>query len=163
MEHSTGHPAENTTTGLTTLIPLSGGIDSTYALVKYLRETDDAIVCLHVCMANREQRWQAEELAVGHILTFLKEQDRPFQYERSVLDRRQISNFGLDVISVTLHVGAACRGLLERKGVRVSRWFFGMCRDEERERESDPDQSNRMEHIFTCSGIVSGASARHAR
>ena len=40
----------------TTLVMLSGGVDSVYRLVKLLRETDDEVLAHHVHLVNIEQR-----------------------------------------------------------------------------------------------------------
>ena len=68
------------------LVMLSGGLDSTYVLYKYLTETDLPIFVHHISMRVRgEDRWKAEDTCIHHILDHCK-QYRSFSYTQTIYD-----------------------------------------------------------------------------
>ena len=65
---------------------LSGGLDSTAALVWMLENTEDNIHVHHVHLQNRENRAQAEHLSVEQLIPYLRENYRDFKYTESSWD-----------------------------------------------------------------------------
>jgi len=69
-----------------TLIMLSGGLDSTASVVKFLTETDDHIVVHHINLINRLGRAVVELEASHAIVDYCKAQYRAFDFTTSTLD-----------------------------------------------------------------------------
>jgi len=65
------------------LVMLSGGLDSTVALYKLLTETNDPLHVHHIVIRNIEHRWEAELLAMQHIVPYLKK-IRSFTYTENM-------------------------------------------------------------------------------
>jgi hypothetical protein len=65
------------------LVMLSGGIESTYMLYRYLSQTDYEVHAHHISMRHASQhRWLAEELACKKIVEVCQK-IRPFEYSLS--------------------------------------------------------------------------------
>lgn len=108
-----------------TLMPLSGGLDSTYLLKKLLRETDDQLVVFHLTMANREGRELVEKQAVTAIAQYCISEFRPFSLIGIGLDRRQVSSFGMDMQTVAFYSGLIQRQFSERYGRTFDQFYMG--------------------------------------
>lgn len=81
------------------VIMFSGGIDSTYMLIKYLNETNHTIHAHHVNIINNvEPRWQQEKEAAGSILEYLTKHPgvRPFTHSHSSIDLSKLAHTGWD-------------------------------------------------------------------
>ena len=78
----------------------SGGIDSTYMLVKLLAEGADELRVHHIRMDNREMRAQAEGRAVDSILAWCRARYRPFRYSESALDFRSLAAIPIDYLCI---------------------------------------------------------------
>jgi len=85
---------------MTTLVMLSGGLDSTAMLVKLLEETPDELRVHHVRMANRESRADAEQAAVAGIVAWCRERYRPFRYSESALDFTALEAIPIDYLCI---------------------------------------------------------------
>jgi 7-cyano-7-deazaguanine synthase in queuosine biosynthesis len=68
---------------LVTIVLFSGGIDSTGALYKLLKETDTPIVAHHINFVNRENRHTIESDVCSKIIPYLKSSVRDFEYNMS--------------------------------------------------------------------------------
>lgn len=69
-----------------TLIMLSGGLDSTANLVKYLTETEDHVHAHHINLINPIGRGELELQAVRGIVDYCEKNYRPFDFTMSKLD-----------------------------------------------------------------------------
>ena len=71
----------------TILLMFSGGIDSTYLLYHYLRDTSHPVHAHHVSIRYPHlQRWRAEDPASEKIVGWCKENVRDFEYSSSRFD-----------------------------------------------------------------------------
>ncbi len=75
------------------LVMLSGGLDSTGALVKLLQETTDPIHVHHVVIRNIEKRGHAEKVACSKIIEYCRKNYRPFGYTENVFEFMAFKNF----------------------------------------------------------------------
>ena len=89
------------------LVMWSGGLDSTYTLVRLLRETDDAVFAHHVHYnvrrptgAGRSCRCEYEAGAVSRLLPTIRAEYRNFEYGESRLDITTFSQFARDETTV---------------------------------------------------------------
>lgn len=130
------------------LVLFSGGIDSTYSLIKLLSESDDEIVAHHVHLRNREGRHRAEAEACRKIVEYCKSRFRDFQYIETALERQRHAYFGLDILSVVFEAGFVHKSFQAIAGYPVDRWTLGFCTEERLERREDPDRVERFGHIM---------------
>src|SRR5690606_8661524 len=81
------------------LINLSGGIDSTYAAYKYLRENPNKKLLLHHCvLKNFQNRWPKEKEAVEKVLQYLERKNlKNFDYIETVFDYGGIGSMIHDI------------------------------------------------------------------
>lgn len=117
---------------LTTLVTLSGGVDSTYLLWKLLNETDDEIIALHVNIANNEGRSEIENIRTEQIVMYLSEKIRPFIYETTGMDHRGLNWYGYDMMTIGFEVGIVATSHLLRTNHAVDRWTIASCSEEGR-------------------------------
>jgi 7-cyano-7-deazaguanine synthase in queuosine biosynthesis len=119
-----------------TLVFLSGGLDSTAALVKLLRETTLPLHVHFIHYMNRENRFEAERLAVEKIIPWCRQHLRDFESSRSTQDYREICLPG------DVHVVRFTAAQIALKH-HVSQIATGRCRDDSnaghsmRSREAD--------------------------
>ena len=84
------------------LVMLSGGIDSTAALVKVLSDTDDDLFVHHIYLKNNMRRERPELVAVDNIVQYCKDKYRPFNFTMSYMDLSFMgNNVQADLYSVT--------------------------------------------------------------
>ena len=92
-----------------TLVMLSGGIDSTAALWHVLNHPDDygKVHVHHIHIKNLEARWKAEAIAVKDVLTYMKKHsDTPFTFSESTITVPHFgSNFMFDVEAIGFITG----------------------------------------------------------
>jgi 7-cyano-7-deazaguanine synthase in queuosine biosynthesis len=78
------------------IIMLSGGIDSVGVLKRILEETDEKIYAHHIHIKNNTgaqyKRYRAEAEAVRKIVPYMKRTFRDFHYSESTVDIRQLIN-----------------------------------------------------------------------
>lgn len=67
------------------LVMFSGGLDSTTALYKLLKETNHNIYAHHIILKDKSDRWKYELKASRDIIKYLKN-IRPFDYSESTVD-----------------------------------------------------------------------------
>ena len=76
------------------VLMLSGGIDSTSVLKRVLDETDEQVYVHHIHLKNNEgwdyKRYKKEAEAVRKIVPYMKKTFRNFNYTESTIDTRQI-------------------------------------------------------------------------
>lgn len=109
-----------------TLIMLSGGVDSVYALAKVLKESDDVVLAHHMHLINREGRHKAEAHACKKIVEYCKTNYRDFYYTESVIDRSRFKAFGMDIISAAFEAGIVVQSYHADTGSLVDRWTCGI-------------------------------------
>jgi len=69
------------------LLMLSGGVDSTYLLYHYLRDTEHPVHAHHISMRYpHQQRWRVEDPACEKIVDWCRENLREFEYSTSRFD-----------------------------------------------------------------------------
>ena len=69
------------------LVMFSGGLDSTTALCKLLKETKHNIYVHHIILKDNSNRWK-DELTATHIIIKYLNKIRPFEYSESTVDLR---------------------------------------------------------------------------
>ena len=80
------------------LLLWSGGLDSTYALLRLLRTTQDRVFTHHVqCRGVDTWRGEFEDQAIERLRARLREHDRSFVHTRSTLDLLELSGRGIDI------------------------------------------------------------------
>ena len=127
----------------TTIVMFSGGIDSTYTLVKLLKETDDEILAHHIHLVNPERRWKAEAEACHRIFERCRTEFRDFQYSESLVDHRGLSWFGYDMVTVGFEAGLVAHSYFQKHGRMPDRWANGKCVEEGYNNE-------RFRHVKAC-------------
>ncbi|MDW8470067.1 MAG: hypothetical protein RML56_15005 [Burkholderiales bacterium] len=100
---------------MTTLVMLSGGLDSTACLYKLLRETDWPIHAHHIRLMDREGRARAEQHAVEAIVGWCRRHLRPFRYSESALDFSQLEAIPVDWMAIAY---VACQVAIDTPGCR---------------------------------------------
>lgn len=113
-----------------TLVMLSGGIASTYALLQLLLLTDDEVIAHHIHLADGSiaQRSQAE--AAVRIVDHLRSQCRDFLYTESAVDRRQLGAPPDAIMVAGFEAGIVNLSFLDMRGHGVDRWTLGQCRED---------------------------------
>jgi 7-cyano-7-deazaguanine synthase in queuosine biosynthesis len=98
---------------MTTLVMLSGGLDSTAMLVKLLAEGAEDLRVHHIRMVNREGRDRAESRAVESIVAYCRAHYRPFRYSESALDFGSLEAIPIDYLSIAF---VACQVAIDTPG-----------------------------------------------
>ena len=98
---------------VTTLVMLSGGLDSTAMLVKLLEETKDDLRVHHIRMGNKESRADAEQAAVERIVAWCRSRYRPFRYSESALDFTALEAIPIDYLCIAF---VACQVAIDTPG-----------------------------------------------
>tara|TARA_R100000008_G_C3534929_1_gene141423 strand:+ start:217 stop:825 length:609 start_codon:yes stop_codon:yes gene_type:complete len=80
-----------------TVVLWSGGVDSTGALYKILKEYDDEVVAHHIHFVNRENRWEAEKKSIDKMIPWLKTNIRDFEYSESTI-KMDLNFIGWDIM-----------------------------------------------------------------
>lgn len=86
----------------TTLVMLSGGIDSVAVLANVLAETEHVVHAHHIELSNRENRQKAENDAVADVVEYCWDQYRDFSFSSSKSEFR-VSPRGYDLIITMFH------------------------------------------------------------
>ena len=69
-----------------TIVLWSGGVDSTGALYKILKDYDDDVVAHHIHFKNYQNRWKAEKKSVDKMIPWLRKNVRDFEYSESTIE-----------------------------------------------------------------------------
>ena len=86
-----------------TVVLWSGGVDSTGALYKILKEHPDEVFAHHIHFKNKENRWGAEKESVDKMIPWLKKNVRDFEYSESTIEI-DLRIFGWDVMTA-MYIG----------------------------------------------------------
>lgn len=113
-----------------TLVMFSSGVDSTYALVKLLRETNDEVFAHHVHFINEENRHQVEAERSRALVKHLTATIRHFNYSETSIDHRNMRWFGFDIMGVGFEAGICAHSFLRARHYPFSRWTIGTCTEE---------------------------------
>ncbi len=116
--------------GRTTLVMLSGGIDSSYTLFKLLSESDDSLLVHHIHLVNDEGRHQVEAERCAAIVGWCQENLRPFRFTQTLVDHRGLRFFGYDMLTVGFEAGLVCHSHFLESGRMPDRWTIGTCQEE---------------------------------
>lgn len=127
----------------TTLVMLSGGVDSVYTLVKLLRETNDEVLAHHVHLVNIEQRHKVEAERCRSIIDICKREIRDVSYSESAIDHRGMRFFGYDMVTIGFEAGIVAHSYWLARDRMVDRWTVGTCAED----GSNPD---RWRHVLAC-------------
>jgi hypothetical protein len=114
------------------LVMLSGGIDSTYALCKVLAETNDEVLVHHVHLLTDSGRHIPEAAACLRIIEYCRSRYRPFHYSESGIDHRRFVSVGYDMIAVGLEAGMVASSYYQVMGKSqyINRWIVGLSADD---------------------------------
>lgn len=115
---------------MATLIMLSGGLDSTYSLVKYLRETDEELVVHHVNLLDTKGRHKLERIACISIVEFCRKKYRDFFFSETMIDHRRLIAQGYDILALGLEAGAICASYHLATERSIDEWVVGRCTEE---------------------------------
>jgi 7-cyano-7-deazaguanine synthase in queuosine biosynthesis len=115
-----------------TLLFLSGGLDSSVALVRLLRETTDVLHVHYIYYLNKENRYHAERAAVEKIVPYCSARFRDFTTSMSVQDYREIG------LPADMHVVRFTAAQICLKHA-VKRIATGRCKD-----DNSPSYSLRL-------------------
>lgn len=117
----------------TSLLMLSGGIDSAYALHKLLRETDDEVIVHHVHLVTDQGRHIPEAKSCQQIVEYCKSSLRSIFYTESTIDHRRFLTPGFDINAVALEAGMVSSSyhMATRQKKTIDRWVIGMSSDDE--------------------------------
>lgn len=126
-----------------TLVMLSGGIDSVYALWDTLARTDHVVLAHHIHFRNAQERSVPEARACREIVKWLRRNCRQFDYRESTADRHELSFFGYDMIAVGFEAGLAAHSFRLTHNRKVDHWRVGSCLDE-------PGWHARWPHVLAC-------------
>lgn len=126
-----------------TIVMFSGGIDSTYTLVRMLRETNDQIVVHHIHFINNEDRYRIEAERARKIVDYCQAKYRPFTYSESALDHRCFRFYGYDMVGVGFEAGLVAHSYQLQYGRIPDRWTIGSCVEEGR-------NPTRWPHVLAC-------------
>lgn len=139
-----------------TLVMFSGGIDSVYALARLLRESDDVIIAHHLNLVNLERRHLAERDACRKLVSYLRRTERDFKYSESTVDRRRLSGFGMDDVTVAFEAGAVAKSYAHAASGTIDRWTTGTCLEEELEDMSAGEEgdSEQLGHMLSCTAAA---------
>jgi len=86
-----------------TVVLWSGGVDSTGALYKILKDYPDEVFAHHIHFKNIENRWEAEKESVDKMIPWLRKNVRDFNYSESTIEIG-LENFGWDV-PISMYIG----------------------------------------------------------
>jgi 7-cyano-7-deazaguanine synthase in queuosine biosynthesis len=94
-----------------TILPLSGGLDSTYCMYDYLKKNPVKVLMVHhVKLKNYEGRWEHELKAVHAILNWFRENNMAnFKYIESGFDYGDIRYVNHDVVTIGYVTGTILR------------------------------------------------------
>jgi 7-cyano-7-deazaguanine synthase in queuosine biosynthesis len=110
---------------MTILVMLSGGVDSTAALIWALTASDEPVHVHHMHLINPEGRHQAEAEACRRIVVVCRQKYRDFQYSELTLDFSAMPWIPWDMLCV-----AFTAGLIVHKRPDIVRLVIGTCREE---------------------------------
>ena len=91
---------------------LSGGLDSSYLLYHYLKETDLHIHAHHVTLKSKsEPRWKKELKSSNNVVDYCRKNLRKFYYTTSVWGWGDITDIVRDICLVSIVAGTVIKGV----------------------------------------------------
>lgn len=136
-----------------TLVMFSGGLDSTYALVRLLRECDDEIIAHHIHLMNVENRHRIEAERCTRIVDWCRANIRDFYFTQSAHDRRHFRVTGFDEMAVGFEVGLIQQSFIEDRHHPIDRWTLGMCLEDELSQTED-QEAEYFQHVLACAAAT---------
>ncbi|WP_343564321.1 hypothetical protein [Kiloniella sp. b19] len=120
-----------------TLVMWSGGLDSTYGVVRLLNETDDEVYAHHMHRVARHDRGdrssmtcESEAIAIEKMKPFIQEYYRDFHFSESLVDLSDFSAFARDTTTTMFFAAQVAKSF----GFTVrDRILFSMNSDEDRD------------------------------
>jgi len=127
------------------LLMFSGGIDSTYALAKLLRETEDEVLVHHIHLLTNTGRHIPEARSCKQIVDYCRRTMRPFFYSESAIDHRRFMAHGFDLIAAGFETGMVASSYALASGLQknIDRWIVGIAGD-------DVLPEKRFKHAQLC-------------
>ena len=101
-----------------TVVLWSGGVDSTGALYKILKDYDDDVVAHHIHFKNKERRWEVEKDAVDKMIPWLRKNVRDFEYSESTIEM-DLRFIGWDIMHA-MYIGGLV--IESEKGKNIERY-----------------------------------------
>ena len=158
------------------VLMLSGGIDSVSVLKRILLETDESLYVHHIHLKNNEgveyERYKKESEAVRKIVPYMKKTFRNFNYTESTIDVRQILNLSpdyyeeedsslmsLSYITDRLYWGFIV-GLLSRI-TNSNEFYLGTCLEDFQNSRWLPEFSLEKQIKFIRNPVMSAAAWPH--
>lgn len=119
-----------------TLIQLSGGIDSTYVLWKWLQENPDKLAIVHhIELKSYEERWNMELIAIDRILKWLDNQGlKNYMYLQNTFDYGNIPGSMYDVEICGFIAGFILRSVRFNKTTKTHLPIYGVYTEREERR-----------------------------
>ena len=127
----------------TLLVMLSGGLDSIFTLWDALANSKRRVIAHHIHLINQEGRNEVEAKACEEVATWLRDNCRDFELTTSLIDRRELSHFGFDMLAVGFEVGLIAATYRSRTGRLVDHWQVGHC-------EEEPMWPDRWNNVVNC-------------
>jgi 7-cyano-7-deazaguanine synthase in queuosine biosynthesis len=108
------------------LLMLSGGLDSTHALQKLLKETDDEVLVHHIHLVTNFGRHLAEAESCKKIVEYCRKNFRAFAYTESAIDHRRFLAHGYDLVAAAFEAGMVAGSFKLATDRSVDRWIVGI-------------------------------------
>lgn len=130
MDLNAASPPDQRPRRRATLVMFSAGVDSTYTLVKLLRETGDEVFAHHVHFINEEGRHEAEAARARAITRYCAARIRAVNYSETSIDHRGMRWCGFDIMGVGFEAGICAHSFLYARRYGFDRWMIGACKEE---------------------------------
>lgn len=112
------------------LLMLSGGLDSAWALVKLLKETDDEVLVHHMHLITDFRREEPEKQSCQKIVEYCRKHYRPFTYSETAIDHRGMSSHGIDLIAAGFTAGVVAASYFSETNKHIDRWIVGISTED---------------------------------
>ena len=106
-----------------TVVLWSGGVDSTGALYKILKDYDDDVVAHHIHFKNIQNRWKAEKKSVDKMIPWLRKNVREFKYSESTIEM-DLKFIGWDIMHA-MYIGGLVIESEKRKDIERYKLVLG--------------------------------------
>ncbi|MBL4807718.1 MAG: hypothetical protein JKY31_10570 [Rhodobacteraceae bacterium] len=113
----------------TTIVMLSGGVDSVYVLAKLLKETDDIILAHHIHLLNKDGRHKVEGERCRKIIDCCRKKYRHLEYSESAIDHRGLFGESVDIVAAAFQAGIVGRSYAAKYERPANRWIFGLSEE----------------------------------
>lgn len=130
---------------MSSLVMLSGGIDSTYYLAKVLQETDQPVHAHHIHLVNHEGRHEVEAQSCKKIVEFCRTNYRWFDYSESTTIRHA-EGLGADIMTVALEAGIVASNMRPFP----KWWMVGDCLEDRDNSLYGPTRRGHIEAVMAA-------------